>query len=182
MSFRFRLGPFTIGRTGLRYSSWGKRGGISTPIFGSSKQTFGIVRAGPVRWHFSKKLGTKGGRHSDGKHRIPMRDNLYKCPQCNRYSARKVNWIGRLRLKCASCRTLSIYRGIKNVGTLLRPNRMLYFQTIKPTTAAPRPEAYFRPSMLGRIVSLVGLIVRVVFGLVLLLIILMLLLALVANC
>ena len=184
MSFRFRLGPFAIGRTGLRLSIWRRRGGISTPLFGKNKQTFGIVRTGPFRWHFSKKLGARRSCHSVGNHGIPIRNGLYKCPQCKKYSAHKTNWLGRLRLKCMSCQTLSICRGVKNVGTLLHPNRRLYFQTITPTKTSPDhplPDAVFQPSLLERSCSLMSLIVRVVVGLFLLLIILVVLLALLAN-
>ena len=56
MSIRIRIGPFTIGRSGLRLSLWRKRGGISWPLLGRSKNTFGIIRAGPFRWHFSRNL------------------------------------------------------------------------------------------------------------------------------
>jgi hypothetical protein len=67
MSLRVRLGPLTIGRSGVRLSLWRRRGGISLPLFGKSRQTFGILRAGPLRWHFSRKLGGRskvGGRRS----------------------------------------------------------------------------------------------------------------------
>ena len=51
MSFRFRLGPFTFGRTGTRLSIWGRSGGFSTPLSGQGR-SFGKVSAGPFRWFF----------------------------------------------------------------------------------------------------------------------------------
>lgn len=50
MGFRFRLGPFTFGRTGTRLSLW--RGGIgfSTPLSGKGR-TFGKVGIGPLSWY-----------------------------------------------------------------------------------------------------------------------------------
>ena len=59
MSLRFRFGNFTFGRTGLRFSRWRKSWGISTPLDGSGGNTFGIIRAGPFRWFFSKRLHKK---------------------------------------------------------------------------------------------------------------------------
>lgn len=47
MSFRFRLGPFTFGRTGTRLSLWFGGVGISTPLSGKGR-TFGKVSVGPV--------------------------------------------------------------------------------------------------------------------------------------
>jgi len=117
MSFRFRLGPFTIGRTGLRLSLWRKRGGISTLLFGKSKQTFGIARAGPLRWHFSKDFSAKRRRGPLGKHGLPTRHGLYKCPHCNAYRAQKTNWIGKLNLRCMKCGYVSKLRKIKRIKT-----------------------------------------------------------------
>ena len=50
MGFRFRLGPFTFGRTGTRLSLW--RGGIgfSTPLFRKGR-SFGTVAIGPLSWY-----------------------------------------------------------------------------------------------------------------------------------
>lgn len=50
MGFRFRLGPFTFGRTGTRLSLW--RGGIgfSTPLSGKGR-SFGKIAIGPLSWY-----------------------------------------------------------------------------------------------------------------------------------
>lgn len=54
MSLRFRLGPFTFGRSGPRISVWTPLGGGSVPLTGSDKKSrsFGKVRAGPFSWFF----------------------------------------------------------------------------------------------------------------------------------
>lgn len=54
MSFRFRLGPFTFGRTGTRLSVWGRGSGFSVPLSGSGG-SFGKVGFGPFRWFFRDK-------------------------------------------------------------------------------------------------------------------------------
>lgn len=49
MGFRFRLGPFTFGRTGTRLSLWSAGVGFSTPLSGEGR-TFGKVSIGPLSW------------------------------------------------------------------------------------------------------------------------------------
>jgi hypothetical protein len=51
MSFRFRLGPFTFGRTGTRLSVWSRGGGFSIPS-SESGRSFGKVSLGPFQWFF----------------------------------------------------------------------------------------------------------------------------------
>jgi len=50
MGFRFRLGPFTFGRTGTRFSLWLGGAGFSTPLSGKGR-TFGKVSIGPFSWY-----------------------------------------------------------------------------------------------------------------------------------
>lgn len=50
MGFRFRLGPFTFGRSGVRLSLWGGGTGISIPLSGKGR-TFGKVGLGPLSWY-----------------------------------------------------------------------------------------------------------------------------------
>jgi hypothetical protein len=50
MGFRFRLGPFTFGRTGTRLSLWLGGIGFSTPLSGKGR-TFGKVGIGPLSWY-----------------------------------------------------------------------------------------------------------------------------------
>src|SRR3990172_6768433 len=53
MSFRFRLGPFTFGRTGIRLSLWRRGSGLSIPLSGKDS-SFGKIRFGPFSWYFRR--------------------------------------------------------------------------------------------------------------------------------
>lgn len=59
MGFRFRLGPFTVGPSGVRLSWWKRRFGFSIPLVrGGKKQGgtgFGLLRFWRFRWWFSGK-------------------------------------------------------------------------------------------------------------------------------
>ena len=55
MSFRFRIGPFTFGRTGVRLSLWKRGSGVSIPLTGKKNRSFGKVRAGPFSWYLNPK-------------------------------------------------------------------------------------------------------------------------------
>ena len=61
MSFRFRLGPFTFGRGGTRVSLWGHGIGLSIPLSGKKRRSFGKIGFGPFSWLFggSSTLKTK---------------------------------------------------------------------------------------------------------------------------
>lgn len=50
MGFRFRIGPFTFGRTGTRLSLWGCDLGLSVPITGKGG-TSGKISLGPISWY-----------------------------------------------------------------------------------------------------------------------------------
>ncbi len=50
MGFRFRIGPFTFGRSGIRLSPWFRGGGVSIPLTGKGR-LFGKLRFGPVSWY-----------------------------------------------------------------------------------------------------------------------------------
>jgi hypothetical protein len=66
MGFRFRLGPFTFGRSGTRLSLWGGGMGVSVPLSGKGR-AFGKVGIGPVSW-----TGTlDGGRNSKAADQPP---------------------------------------------------------------------------------------------------------------
>lgn len=68
MGFRFRLGPFTFGRTGARLSLWAGGAGFSTPLSGKGR-TFGKIGFGPISW-----FGQSGESNS------PTEDKLAKDP------------------------------------------------------------------------------------------------------
>jgi len=139
VGFRFRLGPFTFGRTGTRLSLWRKRGGVSVPLTGKSKNTFGVLRAGPFRWFFSKKL-VKKRQHDADKDGFPMRGEYYKCPHCHRFSARRTNSWGSLTLLCTSCGTKAKATEVTQVrrGLIFRRTvgKVARFRTETPAAGA----------------------------------------------
>ena len=48
MRLRFRIGPFTFGRSGARLSLWSRGTGVSIPLSKKSGGAFGKIRVGPV--------------------------------------------------------------------------------------------------------------------------------------
>lgn len=52
MRFRFRIGPFTFGKSGPRLSVWKNGSGISTRLSEEDGNTFGKIKVGPVSAHF----------------------------------------------------------------------------------------------------------------------------------
>ena len=69
MRFRFRLGPFTFGRSGTRLSLWKGGTGVSIPLSKKNKGgTFGKVKVGPVIGFFGStfsKSSTKQRRQAN---------------------------------------------------------------------------------------------------------------------
>lgn len=61
MSFRFRLGPLTFGRTGTRISLWRRGSGVSIPLSGKGR-TFAKVRFGPASWYGNWSHRKKGAK------------------------------------------------------------------------------------------------------------------------
>jgi hypothetical protein len=63
MSIRFRIGPFTFGKTGTRLSPWRRSSGFSIPLTNRKKaQSFGKVKLGPFSFYLrgkSKKQKSK---------------------------------------------------------------------------------------------------------------------------
>ena len=53
MGFRFRLGPFTFGRTGTRLSLWRRGFGLSIPLSGKGRAS-GKIGFGPFSWFFTE--------------------------------------------------------------------------------------------------------------------------------
>ena len=63
MRTRFRIGPFTFGKSGMRLSSWKGGAGFSIPFFNRTASSFGKVRLGIFSFYFggeSKKSKEKG--------------------------------------------------------------------------------------------------------------------------
>jgi hypothetical protein len=53
MGFRFRIGPFTFGRSGTRLSLWNHGTGISIPLNGDKSSIFGKIKIGPLSYYFN---------------------------------------------------------------------------------------------------------------------------------
>ena len=63
MRIRFRLGPFTFGTTGIRFSFWKWGQGVSVPLTGRKKaSTFGKLKAGPFFGYFGSPSKRKKKR------------------------------------------------------------------------------------------------------------------------
>jgi len=61
MGWRFRIGPFTFGRSGTRLSIWNHGTGISIPLNGDKSSTFGKIKIGPFSYHFNGAKEKKKG-------------------------------------------------------------------------------------------------------------------------
>lgn len=60
MSFRFRIGPFTFGSSGIRLSLWSRGSGISIPLTNRKKaKSFGKVKVGPLSYYATEKTKTQ---------------------------------------------------------------------------------------------------------------------------
>ncbi len=56
MRIRFRIGPFTFGKTAARLSPWSGGTGFSIPLSNRKKnKSYGKVKMGPVSFHFTEK-------------------------------------------------------------------------------------------------------------------------------
>ena len=60
MSFRFRLGPFTFGRSGVRLSVWKRLFGFSIPLSREGR-AFSRIGFGPFSWFFNGSPAPHGG-------------------------------------------------------------------------------------------------------------------------
>ncbi len=63
MGFRFRIGPFTFGRSGTRLSLWSRGAGVSVPLSGKSR-SFGKIRVGPLSWYSEQAAENETGSPS----------------------------------------------------------------------------------------------------------------------
>jgi len=65
MRFRFRLGPFTFGKSGTRLSLWKGGTGVSVPLSKKNKGgTFGKVKLGPVMGFFGSPFSKSSAKQS----------------------------------------------------------------------------------------------------------------------
>jgi hypothetical protein len=59
MRIRFRIGPFTFGRGGVRLSRWRRGSGYSIPLFNRKARSYGRVKVGGLSFYFSGKSKKK---------------------------------------------------------------------------------------------------------------------------
>lgn len=59
MRIRFRLGPFTFGKSGTRLSFWRGGTGISIPLFNRKTKSFGKIRLGIFSFYFGGKTNNQ---------------------------------------------------------------------------------------------------------------------------
>ncbi len=55
MRTRFRIGPFTFGRSGTRLSPWSGGTGFSIPLFNRKARSFGKIKLGIFSFYFGGK-------------------------------------------------------------------------------------------------------------------------------
>ncbi|MBW8360975.1 MAG: hypothetical protein K0M56_02170 [Kaistella sp.] len=65
MSLRFRIGPFTFGKTGIRFSSWRRGTGFSLPLSGNNAQFFGRIKLGSLSYYFRGKSERRNPKHPE---------------------------------------------------------------------------------------------------------------------
>ena len=64
MGFRFRIGPFTFGRSGTRLSLWRSGAGVSVPLSRKGR-SFGKIGFGPLSWYFGGSHRSKDAWRND---------------------------------------------------------------------------------------------------------------------
>lgn len=55
MGLRFRIGPFTFGKSGTRLSLWSGGSGFSIPLFNSNAHSYGKIKFGMFSYFLSGK-------------------------------------------------------------------------------------------------------------------------------
>ena len=64
MRTRIRIGPFTIGRRGIRLSLWRRQTGFSIPLFNKKARSFGKIKLGLFSFYFNGKSKKKRSEKS----------------------------------------------------------------------------------------------------------------------
>lgn len=65
MRTRFRLGPFTFGKSGVRLSLWRGGTGFSIPLFNRRAKSFGKARVGIFSFYFNEKPKNYNSKKSE---------------------------------------------------------------------------------------------------------------------
>jgi len=67
MRFKFRIGPFTFGRSGTRFSLWSGGVGISIPLSKKKGRTFGKISVGSVSGYFGNLYSNQDNNKTEQK-------------------------------------------------------------------------------------------------------------------
>lgn len=79
MSIRFRIGPFTFGKSGTRISTWKGGTGVSIPITKRKKnKSFGKVKLGPLSFFFGGGKKKKRDSNANSSKRTEEISNNFK--------------------------------------------------------------------------------------------------------
>ena len=68
MRTRFRIGPFTFGKSGTRLSPWKGGTGFSIPLFNRKSRSFGKVKLGMFSFYFGGKSKRSNKKKALTKH------------------------------------------------------------------------------------------------------------------
>ena len=74
MRIRFRIGPFTFGRTGVRLSFWRRSSGFSIPLFNRRARSFGKFKVGPFSFYIQGRSRKNTSRKSPHEHVEKVRE------------------------------------------------------------------------------------------------------------
>ena len=76
MRVRFRIGPFTFGKSGIRLSVWKKGSGFSIPLFNKISSSFGKIKLGFLLFFF-------GGNRNPQKSNQSLHENKKAATNAN---------------------------------------------------------------------------------------------------
>jgi len=99
MGFRFRIGPFTFGRSGTRLSLWRANAGISIPLSGKRGRTFGKLGFGPFRWFFNILHTSQNANNDDSQTKVEKKTSSFSSYQISAVKAfgSDLNFLKKLR-------------------------------------------------------------------------------------
>ena len=75
MGLRFRIGPFTFGKSGTRLSLWSGGTGFSTPIFNNKDSSYGKVKFGIFSYFFNIKTKIPGNKNAESNYQKVIKRN-----------------------------------------------------------------------------------------------------------
>ena len=78
MGLRFRIGPFTFGKSGIRLSIWSRGTGFSTPITNRKSLSFGKAKFGMFSYFFNNNAKKKSSEKRRIENAKPNYQNVIK--------------------------------------------------------------------------------------------------------